>query len=102
MAKDRLGKIRALIDTFRGTGSTDSDEIEERRESPQGRGGRRRSDRELLPSHLKYAWALVVTLLVITSTVLGERSKYAYALDGMIRALTGGLELPADKPNTSQ
>lgn len=78
-------KLRDLIKKAKGALGVAEKVIPERREAR----GRRRSDRELIPPIVKYGWAVLVTVLILTSTVLGENSKYAETLDYLIRSLTG-------------
>lgn len=71
---------------------------EERRQ----KRGRRMADRSLFPAPIKYLWAALVTVLVVTSTVIGDGSKHAATIDLLIRALTGVSIQPADTEDTSR
>lgn len=76
--RDLINKASAAL------GKTDNPATE-RRETR----GRRSTDRTIVPVYVKYAWAGLVTVLVLTSTVLGENSKHARTVDYLIRSLTG-------------
>lgn len=91
-----------------GNSQRDSDSDHEEHQSGLGgrfvrrTRGRRRSDLSLLPPCVKYAWAVLVTVLVFGSAALGDGSKHARTLDRLIQTLTGIPYPPAGTTDTTR
>lgn len=91
-------KLPPALRNLFGAASAQIPEEEERRETK----GRRRTDHSLVPAQLKYVWAALVTVLVITSTVLGDGSRHKTTLDLVLRVLTGYPAQPADTEGSNR
>ena len=90
-------RIRELINKASAALGKPESPTPERRETRS----RRSSDRSIVPVYVRYAWAVLVTVLVLTSTVLGENSKHAKTVDYLIRSLTGVSIEPDGTKDTS-